>query len=383
MKRIIFLKTAYTNSIGESSLFLRFRVNNVKTEISLDIWVNPDSWNKKKNEVYKTDIDFRRKNILIDKAKLKADNIINAAKLQDKILSTKEFKLLFKVEAANSNSFFAYAENEKKSREHEFSSATIYSYKKQISKLKRFCPGLLIGEIDLSFIRKYHGYHLNTLKDNENTAYAAHRWLKGMINKAIKKGLLKVNPYKDFPIKNPEGHREFLTVEELKNLEVLYNKSTLKPNKQSVLQYFLFVCYTGLRYSDIKNLRYKNIIDTENKKKEISMLMQKTKEIVKIPLCKKAEYFLTTGFIEQKIFHVLTNQKTNSYLKEIIKIAEINKNISFHCARHTFAMIALSLDVQMPVISNILGHKSLKTTQIYAKAQNESKVKCVELFDTI
>jgi site-specific recombinase XerD len=98
--------------------------------------------------------------------------------------------------------------------------------------------------------------------------------------------------------------------------------------------------------------------------------MGKTKEYITIPLINKAKQLIPEGrFENQTVFKVLSNQPTNRYLKEIISMAVISKQISFHCARHTFATNSLTLGIPIDIVSKVLGHKNLRTTQIYLHYQ--------------
>jgi site-specific recombinase XerD len=234
----------------------------------------------------------------------------------------------------------------------------------------------VFSDIDLNFIKAYDTFIITKTDNCDNTRFKALSVFKSLINRAIRNGHIKENPFKDFPISKKSGKREFLSMEEISLLEELRQKPL--PNTISnVLQYFLFACYTGLRYQDIKDLKFKDI-DNDM----VSIIMHKTKERVTIPLSIRAKNLLYPGLQNQKIFRVYVNQVTNRYLKEISKLSGINKEISFHCARHTFATIGISLNIPIEVISKLLGHTDLKTTQIYAKVMNDVKIKQMEKWDT-
>lgn len=164
--------------------------------------------------------------------------------------------------------------------------------------------------------------------------------------------------------------RAFLSKMEVDHLYQMYKSNTLKKAKQNVLKYFLFSCFTGMRYQDIKELKYKNISDGIVKVK-----MHKTNQFVTVPLIEEALELCGKGQDEEYVFNVTCNQLTNRNLKSIMVIAEIKKNISFHCGRHSFATIGLTLGIPIEVISKMLGHTDLKTTQVYAQVINDLKIK--------
>jgi len=99
---------------------------------------------------------------------------------------------------------------------------------------------------------------------------------------------------------------------------------------------------------------------------------------VKIPLNNRAKKLIDEGFEYQKVFRVATNQVANRYIKELITLAGINKKISFHCARHTFATHSIELGIPIEVICKLLGHKKIATTQIYAKIMDTVKIREME-----
>jgi site-specific recombinase XerD len=256
---------------------------------------------------------------------------------------------------------------------------TFKSYKAQISKLKRFNERISFSDLTPDFIHKYKKFLREELGNNENTTNKSLRILKVFINWAIEDELMEKNPFSRIKTKHVDGKREFLNIYELKKLQELYNRGTLKNNLHNVLQYFLFSCYTGLRYTDIKELKFKSIKKRtigENKVDIIEIFMHKTKMPVSIPITARASNIMPKRYSKnQYVFKVLTNQKTNQNLKEIIKIAGIDKNISFHSARHTMATTGLEMGIPIEVISKILGHTELKTTQIYAKVNDGLKYK--------
>ncbi len=169
-------------------------------------------------------------------------------------------------------------------------------------------------------------------------------------------------------------------------LEDLFNKDRLPLGQQNVLRYFLFSCFTGLRYQDINDLRFKDIQISKdqdgNEVKIISIIQHKTKEEVRIPIISQAEELIADDGIDQHpVFRVLTNQKTNSHLKCIVKIAELNRDLTFHESRHTFATICLEKSIPVEVVSKLLGHRDIKTTQEYLKVMDRLKIESMRKWE--
>jgi integrase/recombinase XerC len=245
--------------------------------------------------------------------------------------------------------------------------------------LKKYKSSLLFCDISKVFISKLDVY-LVSIGNQQNTRQKMFGFLNTMLNKAKKEGIIQENIlYQNAPVKKKEGQRAFLTSEELKALEKLKPESK---NLQTVLNYFLFACYTGLRFTDLRNFRFKDIVDIDGQV-HTRLIMHKTRDEVTIPLITKAQALIPEkGFPNQRVFKVRCNQVSNRDLKVLMNLAKIEKSISMHCARHTFATVALSLGIDIMVISKILGHKELGTTRIYAKLQDKRKIEEMKKWET-
>lgn len=378
----IILRPDYKNSKGLNPVCLRLTINRKVKTYSLKIFVDSNFWDAEKGICKKTAPNWYNNNNFIDQARNKAERIIHEAKIYEKPLSFFDFERLFKGDILNTDSFYEFCRHELKINKACFSSETMRTYTTQISKLEQFRTKLLFSDINHDFLNAYKGYMIETLGNCENTYYKSLTWLKSMINRAIRKGIIKTNPFLNYPLKKGKGNREFLSIHELeaiKNIE----QNKLTPGEKNVHNYFLFACYTGLRFTDIKNLQFSHIKKNIDDQQYIELIMHKTKEPVMVPLRENSLKLIQTGFHNQKVFRVLSNQKTNDFLKEIIKKAGINKTISFHCARHTFATISIELGIPLEVTSKLLGHTDIKTTQIYGRILNTKKFKEMERWGSL
>ena len=199
-----------------------------------------------------------------------------------------------------------------------------------------------------------------------NTIARHMKTLKRYINVARKKGIITAYPFLNYTIKTEQSHRDALTEKELEKLEN-YRDQLKEPNE--TLNAFLFSCYTGLRYSDICAFTKQNI-RTINRKKWIVLRMIKTNKEGRIPLSTIFEgkaLKLTKSIARSRglLFHMENNQQTNRILKRIAKQVGIKK-ITFHTARHTCGTLLLYRGVSITTVQAILGHQSVKTTQIYS-----------------
>ena len=194
--------------------------------------------------------------------------------------------------------------------------------------------------------------------------------LKKMINLAQNLEWIDKNPFKRFKLKFHKYQRDFLSQIELEKLELFNGLG--KDHLRVTRDIFIFSCYTGLSYSDVKSLSPTDIVKGIDGKYWIFTQRQKNNQPIRVPLLDKAMFILKQykEFSKNKntLLPVYSNQKINLYLKEIAKAVEIPKRLTFHSARHTFATtVTLSNNVPIETVSKLLGHSRLNTTQIYAK----------------
>jgi site-specific recombinase XerD len=184
-------------------------------------------------------------------------------------------------------------------------------------------------------------------------------------------GWLNKDPFTNYKSKVKEVERVYLTEEEI---QTIINKDFKIERVGMVRDIFVFSCFTGLAYIDVKQLTKNHIGLGIDGDKWIFKNRQKTDTASKIPLLPMAQEIINkyenhpVCINEDRLLPIFSNQKMNAYLKEIADICEINKDLTFHIARHTFATtVTLSNGVPLETVSKMLGHTSLKTTQHYAK----------------
>ncbi len=249
--------------------------------------------------------------------------------------------------------------------------STIAGYEKTKAILKLFRPTLSFGDITLDFIKRWDNYLTIKRGNHAGGKYNRHKNFKSILKEALMAKLIEENPYVGFKGEPVKGNRKFLTMEEVIKLKTLVLSDEHR-GLEAIKNMFLFGCLTGLRFSDVQNLRWKDIL-FEEKKMEIKMV--KTSNPLKLALVQDALEILNglKGFRhpESFVFKRITNQAANRSLKTLMKEAEINKRITFHCARHSFATVHLEIGTSIYQVKDMLGHQSIKDTQIYAKNQQK------------
>ena len=230
-------------------------------------------------------------------------------------------------------------------------------------------------EIDQTFCENFRDYLKNTAKTksrqplSSSSVSSYFNKFKACLKEAVKKKIILSYPALD--VTNPkviENKREYLTIEEVKAIvkaECRYD--VLK-------RAFIFSCLTGLRWSDINNLKWSEVQNTSDGWR-ITFHQQKTKGLQYLDMSEQARGYLgEQGNQNEKVFVGLKySSYMNVELSKWMMRASITKNITFHCARHTFAVLQLTLGTEIFTLSKLLGHSELKTTQIYAKIIDEKK----------
>ena len=236
---------------------------------------------------------------------------------------------------------------------------------------KEYCKGF----VDYLKSAK-NGTYGGNLSEGSQAEYS--RLLTVALNSAMQDGYMQTNPMKllsrhERP-KQPESDREFLTVDEIK---ALANTPCVKDN---VKQSFLFTCYSGMRFSDVENMRWGDIQKGPDGEKVIRYTQKKTKKNEYLQVSYEALKQLPErngASDNDKIFNLSRNGYTNQVLAVWVLAAGIKKRVTFHVARHTNATLLLSLGVGIETVSKLLGHSDIKTTQIYAKVVDKSKREAV------
>jgi site-specific recombinase XerD len=222
-------------------------------------------------------------------------------------------------------------------------------------------------EINHLFIMDFEVYLLTTCGCNANTTAKFMQFFKRIVIIAKNNGWIKADPFANYKIRLKKVDRGYLTQEEV---EAIMAKQFSTKRLEQVRDIFVFSCFCGLAYIDVKKLRKENIRTSFDGNLWIMGKREKTDVSFSIPLLDIPKQILEKyeGTLpDNRILPVPSNQKMNAYLKEIGDLCEINKEISFHLARHTFATLTLSKGVSIESVSKMLGHTNIKTTQIYAR----------------
>lgn len=247
-----------------------------------------------------------------------------------------------------------------------------------LSLLETFSSGITFRQLDYKTLLSFEQF-LKSKKLGTNTIAKHFRHIRTILNEAIRQGLItkELSPFTEYKIKTTESHHTYLLPEELEKLEHI----TLSRKRHALchsLDAFLFCCYPGLRYSDFIRMEQKNFIQSDN---GLWMVFksQKTGAVTQLPLSHlfqgKAVRILCRYTDINDFFHIKPNASVNKDLIRIGKLAGLAKHFSFHTARHTNATLLLYKGVQLATVQKLLGHRNIKTTQVYGEVLPQTIVK--------
>ncbi len=381
---VFYLRSNYVNKEGKASVMIRIYLNSERTSLGASgIFVIPSMWDNKNNKVKGRTSEALQMNLQLENIKghlvsmfqkMEFDESLSVELIKSKYLGKKtEMDTIIDL-------FDAYIANQNKLVGLSVSSTTLRKYDVCKRHFQRFLQetykrnDLLIKEVTYSTILDFDLFLRTVIRQNANTSNKTMKTLRTIVLFGSKLGLFRSDPfigYKPHPIIHSRG---FLTEEEL--MSIITKEFTL-PRLALIRDVFIFSCFTGLAYIDITLLRYGNIVNM-NGQKWIMINRKKTNVETNILLLDIPErlinkYRTEDSTDESNVFPMLSNQKTNSYLKEIADLCGIKKNLTFHMARHTFATLQLAGGTDIYTVSKLLTHSNLATTQVYAEVVNELK----------
>ena len=378
---LFYLKRVKVNAQGLAPIFQRITINGRRLENSTGKFVEPDKWHSEMSKMKGTSEEARSINGHLDNLKSKILNVEKSLIKKDIPVNFESFKNELSGKKERERMLIPiFQEHNRKIKElvgQEYAPGTLERYETSLKHTKNFLlwkynlTDINIDKIDHAFIMEYEFYLRSERKCANNTAVKYIKNFHKIINQCLSNGWLNNDPFSNYKAKVKEVVRDFLSEAEI---EQMINKKFVTDRLEIVRDIFVFSCFTGLAYIDVKQLTLDNISLGIDGDKWIFKNRQKTDTASKIPLLpmaqeiidKYAEHPVCKN--EKRLLPILTNQKMNAYLKEIADVCGIKKDLTFHIARHTFATtITLSNGVPLETVSKMLGHTSLKTTQHYAK----------------
>jgi len=378
---LVFPKTNRPDKNGNCVLYCRLTVDGKRAAFSLQRKVHPKDWNTTSNRVKGSKPSTKQLNRYLDEVRSRLLKIQGEYVREGTYYTADMLRNEFLGDDKNAHTVLKlYQEHNDEIAQMvgtEYSSGAFQRHVRTRRHLAAFIKKEYrmedkhLREVDLKFIKRFEHY-LRTLSigaRNTITKYVVN--FKKIMRIAYGHDWIAKDPFVHWQAEWQSVEREALTESELNTImEKEFEIERLK----NVKNLFLFSCFTGLSYSDVKQLTSNDIVKNLNGDRIIKMKRTKTKVMSSVPILPPAESILLKYSSFQEIndkgllLPVISNQRLNSYLKELADSCKIKKKLTFHLARHTFATtVTLANGVPIESVSRMLGHRSLRTTQIYAK----------------
>ena len=397
----LLLKDNKENEKGEKPIYLRIIKGRKAKFISLGYKVHPDLWDESKQRVKKGYTNSGRVNAFLAKKVSDAEGIAVTMETNKKFVSSKKIKE--GILGGTPESIIKFIERYRDDLQEKGKMGTHDKVVAVLAKLNEYLDNndLMFDEMDQQFLRKYEQYLRDKKSNGVNTIHSNLKIFRKVFNDAVREELIEpyLNPFLKYRLVTEKSKKEYLTDEEIKKIEELeLTEGSVMFHHRNI---YIFATYAGgIRISDILQLRWQNFDGIH-----INLTTQKTKDTVHIKLPTKALQILElyTGYQPEKknndfIFPFLKNDfeytpallfraissntaYANKNLKLIATKAKVEKKISFHTSRHTFATRALRKGMRIEYVSRIMTHASIKTTQVYTKIVNEELDNAMDIFN--
>lgn len=374
MYKVVYNRKNKLNKEGKALIQIEAYLRGKKKYFSTNIYIQPNQWDFKhrqiKNHPNKISLNKQLRDFIT--------SLENAEMEQRQ--SEKPFSLEYLKEYLDGNNTKSFTEFFKSelNNDKKINLTTVHSHKNTLNLLKGFKSDISFKELNYEFLHSFENY-LRESGLQQNTISKQFSIIRRYINRAIDKELFDLSkyPFRKFKIRAIKTERIYLTPEEIKRFESLV-LSKKEKKLQVALDLFLFAIYTGLRYSDIINLKPTNLTVIDGKE-WLSLKMKKTNDIIRLPIYtlfdgKALDILYKYVGDNSTVFPFRNNKMLNFDLKEITKKLGIKKHITFHIARHTTATYLLYKGVSITTVKKLLGHRRIETTQIYSKVMDMTMI---------
>ena len=370
--RLVYNRKKHLNKQGTALVQVEASLNQRKIYFKTNIYIKPEHWDKRTSQV----IGHPQANDLnsmlfefvlhlqgIELALWKRGVPATLSLLKDAMKKNRPINITFPIFAKE---YVQHSDRRESTKENLYTTITV---------LQEFRPGLDFKDITYTFLKDFEVY-LREKGNGINTVAKHLRQLRTLVNEAINQGYIHADtyPFRKFKIKQEKGRHEFLTPDELKKLE---NLEVHDLKLRHVLDAFLFCCYVGLRFSDFCQLTPSNFIRV-NGKRWLHFKSIKTGIELRLPLHLlfegKALAILDRNCITE-FASLGSNSEVNKALSVITSMARIKKHVTYHTARHTCATLLIHQGVPITTVQRLLGHTSVKTTEIYSEILSSTIVR--------
>ncbi|MGJ1314866.1 site-specific integrase [Sphingobacterium multivorum] len=391
-KLLFYLKKNELKKNGNAPIMARITIDGIAKTLGTKLEINPNNWDLKHGRVQGKSAIALNINQKLDNIRGRIDKIYEDMQKREGFATAQKVKLSFlgvgvmddailKVFNDQNIEFKKLVDKGERSQSTYNKYTTVYNHLSTFIKERYHRDDMAFRELTCDFIREFDFYLRYDLQSSHNTIWVYTMPVLSLVELAIKKGLIRDNPFEDYEISMEETDRGYILKEDV---EKLMKCVPPHPRYELVKDLFIFSCFTGLAYADIKKLTRNNIqsffdghqwIISRRKKSDVASnvrLMEIPKRIIE-------KYQGTTR--NEFIFPIPTNVTCNTHIGKLVEKAEIitEQKVTFHTARHTFGTMFLTEGVPLESLSKMMGHKNIATTQIYAKITSQKISKDMDL----
>lgn len=390
---LFYIRRDKTNKKGEAPVFMRLTINGERADASIKRFIEPQAWNSAKGKANEKSRGGKDLNLYLDAISANILRIQRDLELDKKEVSAQIIlnRYLGKEQSGRHTLMEVFRAHNEKCRTLSgisLAPGTVIRYETTLRLTEEFLQksyqkeDCYLDEVTNQFIEDFEFFLKTVRRCCHNTTSKYLMNFKKIVRIALAKGWMKKDPFAHIRFHLDPVEREFLEKQELK---AMLNKAISIPRLAQVRDIFCFCCLTGLAFTDVQQLKEEHLVADIHGKIWIRKARQKTKNMCNIPLLDEAQkiidrykdhpYCQTHGVL----LPVCSNQKMNSYLKELADICGIRKNLSTHCARHTFATLTLASGATIDNVAKMLGHANVNMTRRYAKVLDSSIMRDMEV----
>ena len=366
---------------GTCAVYLVVNLNYQSLKFATGVSCSEDDWDKENKRITGKSKQVKDDNLIIEKCLARMNDIFVRYRLQGADLTPETLRNEWRNPARRID-FFKFFEEALAEKKPGITDSTYKHHKSAMSIIQQYRPKLAFSEITPDFIDNLQRWLKKTHKNDVNTIHGKMRIFRNYLYIAVRKGIISDNPFKQVKLKKASVNRVSLSATELQSLWDVYTKKLLSDARHKVLRHFLFMCFTGVRISDLRSFTRSNIIGST-----LVFSAYKTREIrrghISVPLNKYALQLISDEGNHEitKLFKTISEQKMNEMIKLIATDCGIDKEVTNHTARHTFATLWLAKTHDLAQLQALLGHSDISTTMMYVHITDEETRKQMAVFE--
>lgn len=373
-------RTEAVRNDGKAPLYVHLCLSGKRVRIPLDIHTTSKEWDALRQKIKGNSPEVYDKNLIISNTVARINEILVEARLRGERLDKERFLFKYHNPSSGSN-FIKYAFERLDRIKSAIEFGTYRHHVTAIEKLRAYAPNLSFAEIDHDWLRVYAAHLRKDLGNAPGTIAKNLSIIRAHFMAGIRDGHTDHNPFEAFRMPRSEPRVTFLTEDELMEVCKAYKAHLLPDHEHQAVRLWLFMAFTGMHISDVRELRIEQIYNDE-----IHYRRKKTKVAVSVPLSVPARELVKFYAADRRNGFLIPGMQTDQWFNRRIKLAmekiRIDKNVSAKSARHTFATVFYRRTKDIGTLSSLLGHTSVRHTMVYTHIIHDARAKGMSTFDS-